>query len=371
MSIHDHRKAIDDLDRRIVALINERARHAQEIGRTKAAQAAEAFAPAREQQVFERLRAANQGPLPDAALLAVYREIISACRALERPLTVGYWGPAGSNTHVAALTRFGHGVQLIPLESIAAVFGEVEKGGVDYGVVPVENSTEGIVSFTFDMFLGSDLRVCSEVHLPIRHSIVSKAASLEQVRRLYTMFQATAQCRHWLARHLPNVEMVEVTTTARAAQIAAGEPDAAAIANTVAAEEYGLTVLAEGIEDSARNYTRFFVLGHTQPPPTGKDKTSILFSVPHEAGALIRALAAFEKYDLNLTMIQSRPTKLTPWEYVFFVDVSGHVEEPGGSPLHRALKAFQERCLFVRVLGSYPEADEGKSEKEKGKSVDQ
>jgi chorismate mutase/prephenate dehydratase len=173
------------------------------------------------------------------------------------------------------------------------------------------------------------------------------------------MFQATAQCRNWLARHLPNVELIEVSTTARAAQVAAGEPAAAAIASSVAAEAYGLEILADGIEDSARNFTRFFVLGRTQPPPTGRDKTSILFSVPHEAGALIRALAAFEKYDLNLTMIQSRPTKLRPWEYVFFVDVVGHVEEPGDSPLRRALKSFQDRCLFVRVLGSYPEAEEG------------
>ncbi len=358
MNINDHRKAIDDLDQRIVELISERGRHAHEIGRTKAAQAAEAFAPAREREVFDRLAALNPGPLPDAALRAIYREIISACRALERPLAISYWGPAGSNTHVATLHRFGHGVRLTSGESIAAVFSEVEKGGADYGVVPVENSTEGIVSYTFDRFLDSDLRVCAEIYLPIRHSIVSKAGSLADIRRLYTMFQATAQCQGWLARHLPQVELVEVSTTARAAQIAAGEPDAAAIANTVAAEEYGLALLAEGIEDNARNYTRFFVLGRTQPPPTGQDKTSILFSVPHEAGALVRALAAFEKYDRNLTLIQSRPTKLTPWEYVFFVDVDGHVEEPGDSPLRRALKLFQERCLFVRVLGSYPESSD-------------
>src|SRR4051794_25845447 len=298
MSISDHRKAIDALDRRIVELISQRARHAQEIGRAKAAHAAETFAPAREQQVFDRLAAANEGPLPDAALRAIYREIISGCRALERPLTIAYWGPAGSHTHAAALTRFGHGVQLLSLESIAAVFGEVEKGEADYGVVPVENSTEGIVSYTLDTFLDSDLRICAEIHLPIHHSIVSKAGSLSDIRRLYTMFQATAQCRGWLARHLPQVELIETTTTARAAQIAAAEPDSAAIANEVAADVYGLRVLAEGIEDSARNHTRFFVLGRIQPPPSGRDKTSILFSVPHEAGALIRALAAFEKYDL-------------------------------------------------------------------------
>jgi chorismate mutase/prephenate dehydratase len=363
MNIDDHRRAIDDLDRRIVELISERAGHAQAIGQAKAEQAAEAFAPARERQVFDRLSAVNPGPLPDAAFRAIYREVISACRALERPMAIGYWGPAGSNTHVAALTRFGHGVYLVPLESIAVVFSEVEKGGVDYGVVPVENSTEGIVSYTFDQFLETDLRVCAEIHLPIHHSIVSKAGSLPEVRRLYTMFQATAQCRGWLAQHLPQVELVDVSTTARAAQIAAGEPDAAAIANAVAAEEYGLTILAEGIQDSSRNYTRFFVLGRSQPPPTGRDKTSILFSVHHEAGALIRALAAFEKYDLNLTMIQSRPTKRTPWEYVFFVDVVGHIEEPGDSPLRRALDRFREQCLFVRVLGSYPEAEEGRSEK--------
>jgi chorismate mutase/prephenate dehydratase len=358
MNINDHRKAIDELDQRIVELISERARHAGEIGRTKAAQAAEAFAPAREQEVFARLAALNPGPLPDAALRAIYREIISACRALEQPLTISYWGPAGSNTHVAALHRFGHGVRLAPADSIAAVFKEVEKANASYGVVPVENSTEGIVSYTFDQFLDSDLRVCAEIYLPIRHSIVSKAGSLAEVRRLYTMFQATAQCRGWLARHLPQVELVEASTTARAAQIAAGEPDAAAIANTVAAEEYGLAVLAEGVEDNPRNFTRFFVLGRTQPPATRRDKTSILFSVSHEAGALVRALAAFEKYDRNLTLIQSRPTKMTPWEYVFFVDVDGHVEEPGDSLLRRALKLFQERCLFVRVLGSYPDAAE-------------
>jgi chorismate mutase/prephenate dehydratase len=358
MDINEHRKAIDDLDRQIVELISERARHAQAIGQVKAEQAAEAFAPAREQQVFARLQECNSGPLPDASLRAIYREIMSACRALERPLTIGYWGPAGSNTHVAALSRFGHGVQLSPLESISAVFAEVEKGGAEYGVVPVENSTVGIVGPTFDRFLESDLRICAEVNLRIHHAIVSKAGSLSEIRRLYTMFQATAQCREWLARHLPHVELVEVTTTARAAQIAAEEPAAAAIANTVAAEEYGIGVLAGAIEDSPRNFTRFFVLGRSLPPPTGRDKTSILFSVPHEAGALIRALAAFEKYDLSLTMIQSRPTKLTPWEYVFFVDVVGHVEEPDAAPIRRALDAFQERCRFVRVLGSYPEAIE-------------
>ena len=360
MNIKDHRQAIDDLDRRIVELISERARHAQAIGRAKAEQSTEAFAPAREEQVFDRVKAVNPGPLPNAAILSVYREIISSCRALERRITVGYWGPAGSNTHVASLIRFGHGVELHPLESIADVFNEVEKDGIDYGVVPVENSTEGIVSFTFDKFLDSDLRVCAEIHLPIRHSIVSKAPTLGDVRRLYSMFQATAQCRGWLSRHLPNVELIDVTTTARAAQIAAGEADAAAIANTVAAAEYGLSVLAKGIEDSARNFTRFFVLGHAQPPPTGRDKTSILFSVPHEAGALIRALDAFEQNNLNLTMIQSRPTKMTPWEYVFFVDVVGHVEESGDSPLRRALDGLRQRCLFVRVLGSYPDAEEGK-----------
>jgi chorismate mutase/prephenate dehydratase len=356
MDIEQLRQEIDTLDREIVARLNRRAELARQIGALKADQQTATFAPGREEQVLARARQSNEGPLPVAAIEAIYREIISACRALERPLTIVYWGPPGSNTHLAALGRFGRQAHLVPVEGVAAVFAEVEREAADYGVVPVENSTEGIVTWTFDSFLDSTLQICAEMYVPIRHHLLSTARSLEEVTRIYTMPQATAQCRRWLERLPGEIERVEVTTTARAAERAAAEPGTAAIANSVAAEIYGLNVLAEGIEDSPRNRTRFLVLGRTPTPPTGRDKTSLLFSVRHEAGELIRALAAFEKYDLNLTLIESRPTKQNPWEYVFFVDLIGHVEDPANVAVRRALELFRQRTLFVKLLGSYPEA---------------
>lgn len=355
MDIQTLREQIDALDQEIVARLNQRADLARQIGALKEDQQAPTFAPAREAEVLARARAAGAGPLPAAAVEAIYREIISACLAVERPLSVAYWGPPGSNTHLAALTRFGRMAGLASVESVGSVFTEVEREAVDYGVVPVENSTEGVVTWTLDSFLNTSLHICAELYVPIRHHLLSPAASLGDVRRIYTMPHATAQCRLWLERHASHLERIEVTTTARAAERAAAEPDSAAIANTIAAEIYGLNVLAEGIEDSPRNRTRFLVIGRTATPPTGRDKTSLLFSVRHEAGELIRALAAFEKYDLNLTLIESRPTKQNPWEYVFFVDLLGHVDDPNDPAVRRALKLLESRAQFVRILGSYPE----------------
>jgi chorismate mutase/prephenate dehydratase len=357
MDIENARCKIDQIDAQIVSLINERAALVQAIGATKATQELDVFAPARERQIMDLIAGRNQGPLEASALQAIYREIISACRALEHPLRIAYWGPPASNTHVASRARFGSAVEYLPADSIAGVFAEVESGGAEYGVVPVENSTEGIVNHTLDMFLDSELKICSETYTRISHHLLSNCDSVAEVRRVYTMPQATGQCRNWLERHLPAVERVEVTTTARAAEIAAQEAGAAAIANLAAAEQYGLGILAENIEDNPRNRTRFLVLGHTQPPVSGRDKTSIMFSVRHEAGELIRALSAFEKYDVNLTLIESRPTKRTPWEYVFFIDTCGHVADPTNPALRKALARFQQQCLFVKVLGSYPEAE--------------
>jgi chorismate mutase / prephenate dehydratase len=357
MDLKPFREQIDALDREIVERLNQRAEVARRIGALKAEREVEAFDPAREQEVLARACAASAGPLPDRSIQAIYREIISACRALEKPLSVAYWGPPASNTHVASLTRFGSQARYTPVDSIAAVFADVEKEAVDYGVVPVENSTEGIVSYTLDMFLESDVKICAELYVQISHNLLSKCESLDQVTRIYTMPQATAQCRRWLDRHGGEIERRDVTTTARAAELAAAEPGAAAIANTAAAEQYGLNVLAERIEDNPRNRTRFLVLSRNGSPPTGRDKTSLLFSVRHEAGELIRALAAFEKYDLNLTLIESRPTKQNPWEYVFFVDVAGHVDDPANPAVRRALELFRERTLFVKLLGSYREAE--------------
>lgn len=357
MDIQEKRNQIDAIDTQIVALLNERAGLAFAIGQAKASQEVAPFSPARERQVMDRVAGLNTGPLPRAALQAIYREVISACLALERPLRIAYWGPPASNTHVASRKRFGTQPEYRSLDSIAGVFAEVEKGSADYGVVPVENSTEGVVNHTLDMFLDSELKICAEIYTRISHNLLSHCGSLAEVRRVYTMPQATGQCRTWLQRHLPQVELVEITTTARGAEIAAGEAGAAAIANHAAAEAYEIPILAEHIEDNARNRTRFLVLGNIQPPPSGHDKTSIMFSVRHKAGELIRALAVFERHDVNLTLIESRPTKRTPWEYVFFIDAYGHIDDAQNASLRTALTQFEERCLFVKVLGSYPEAD--------------
>jgi chorismate mutase/prephenate dehydratase len=358
MAIEQYRQRIDALDADITRLINERARCARAIGEAKSRSDAAAYAPDRELQVLDRIAARNEGPLPNAAMQAIYREIISACRALEKPLTVAYWGPPASNTHVAATRRFGSQAQFLETPSVAEVFAQVERGAADYGVVPVENSTEGVVSHSLDQFLNSDLQICAETFVPIQHNLLSHASSLREVRRVYTMFQATAQCRNWLSRHLPQAELIETTTTARAAEMAAGDREAGAIANLAAADYYGVPALVEHIEDNPRNRTRFWVIGRQQSAPSGRDKTSILFSVSHRPGALVNALRTFAEHEASLTFIESRPTKQTPWEYVFFIDVQGHVSEGPDSPLGKALPRFTEQCLFLRVLGSYPEAED-------------
>jgi chorismate mutase/prephenate dehydratase len=357
MEIEEYRQRIDALDREIIRLINERAECARQIGEAKKLTDQSVYAPNRERVVLEKAAAHNQGPLTDAAIQAVYREIMSACRALERPVTVAYWGPAASNTHVAARRRFGTQATFLETASVAEVFQQVVRGHASFGVVPVENSTEGVVTRVLDEFLSCDLQICAEIYVPIQHNLLSKAESIGQLRRVYTMFQATAQCREWIARNLEHVELVETTTTARGAALAADEPDAGAIANSAAAEQYGLNVLAEHIEDNPRNWTRFWVIGRMQPPPSGKDKTSLLFVAPHKPGALVRALQAFADHGVSMTFIESRPTRQTPWEYVFFIDVEGHLGEGPEAPITAALKQFEEQCLFTRVLGSYPETE--------------
>lgn len=357
MDIEQHRGRIDALDREIVRLINERAACAQAIGEAKAESARAAYAPDRERQVLERVGSVNRGPLSTRAVQAIYREIISACRALERTITVAYWGPPASNTHVAARRRFGTGAEYLETASVAEVFTQVEHGRADYGVIPVENSTEGVVAHSLDQFLHCDLQICAEIYVPIHHNLLSNAESLDQVLRVYTMYQATAQCRDWIGRNLTHVDLVETTTTARGAELASQEPRSGAIANMAAAEQYGLNVLAENIEDNPRNRTRFWIIGGRQPAPSGKDKTSLLFSVPHRPGALVQALSAFVDHGVSLTFIESRPTKQKPWEYVFFVDVQGHTAAGPGTPLCEALEKLGQKALFVRVLGSYPEAE--------------
>ncbi len=354
MDISDLRKKIDSIDAKIVEMINERAECALEIGRIKKKGTKSIFAPEREKQVLSGVLKNNRGPLSDGTVSAIFREVISACRALEKPISVSYLGPAGSYTHIASILKFGESTDFAAVNTIPDVFSAVEHKEASYGVVPVENSTEGIVNHTLDMFLLSDLRICAEIYAPISHNLLSCGDQLGQVKRVYSRAEAIAQCRNWLAAHLPGVEIIEVSSTAKAAKMCEGYPTSAAVASSLAAKEYGLNVVSEAIEDNPHNRTRFLVVGYAQPGPSGKDKTSIVFSVPHKAGSLYHALRVFESESINLSMIESRPTKQMPWEYIFFVDCQGHEKDES---VQKALTRLSEMTMFVRVLGSYPEAE--------------
>lgn len=353
-SVSDLRKEIDAIDDQIVELLNKRAELALEIGQHKTRTRAHYFTPEREGAILKRLVQKSRGPLPAAALRAVYREVISACRALEKPLTIAFLGPHGTFSHQAAIQKFGASSILEPCDTIPEIFAQVERASCDYGVVPVENSLAGVIPETLDTFLQSNVRVVSELFVPIVHNLATRCSSLDEVRVLYSHPQPLAQCKQWLRSHLPNVEIIEVGSTVRAAEAACEREDSAALCPALAAELTGLPILVEHTEDNPSNRTRFLVLGYNEPEPTGRDKTSLMFSVHHRAGALFRAMAAFEKYDVNLTMIESRPARVAAWEYVFYVDVQGHVRDDN---VARALKQLKEQTLFLTVLGSYPAAD--------------
>jgi chorismate mutase/prephenate dehydratase len=354
MSLQDLREQIDAIDARLVALLNERAAVSLEVGRQKAADgSARFFAPERERDLFQRLEQIHGGgALPRSALVAIFREIVSASIALQKPMTVAYWGPPGTFTEMAALQRFGSSALYHDCATIPDVFGEVERDRADYGVVPVENSTEGVVNYTLDMFHETSLKVCAEIFVTIVQNLLTRAASLGGIQRLYTGPQPLAQCRRWLDTHLPGVEVIEVMPTSRAAERAAQDPQGAAIAPRRAAEVYDLPILFDGIEDSPHNRTRFLVIGRNEPPPTGRDKTSALFAVKNEPGSLGRALRAFEAHNVNLSMIASRPARNAAWEYVQFADFQGHEMD---EPVKRALEDLRTQSIYVNVLGSYPE----------------
>ncbi|MCS6775367.1 MAG: prephenate dehydratase [Chloroherpetonaceae bacterium] len=353
MSLPEWRKEIDRIDEQVIQLLNRRAELAQQIGHAKSRARSHYFTPEREHIVFNRLLSLNKGPLQAANIRAIYREIISACRALEKPLSVSFLGPEGTFSHLASIARFGTASEFVPVDSIAEVFACVERNRCDYGVVPVENSWAGVVPETLDTFMNSNLRVVSEIYQPITHNLLTRCESLAQIKRLYSHFQPLAQCRQWLRNHLPGVEEIEASSTSRAAEMAAQDPESAAIATTLAAEKYDLPILCAHIEDNPSNRTRFLVLGYNEPDPTGRDKTSLMFSVHNRAGELVHALNAFEKYDVNMTMIESRPTRTAAWQYVFYIDVQGHIRD---EPVEKAIALLKQHSLFVRVLGSYPEA---------------
>ncbi|MEW6252606.1 MAG: prephenate dehydratase [Planctomycetota bacterium] len=348
------RRQIDELDTRLVELINQRGRLAAEIGQLKTAAGTPAYAPDRESEVLARIRTANTGPFPERALVAIYRELMSGSLWLERPPRVAYLGPRGSFTHLAATGKFGASVEYEPVADIAAVFAEVEREHVDYGVVPTENSTGGGISDTLDALIEARVRICGEIYRRIHHNLLARGP-LEEIERVYSKPEVFEQCRRWLHETGLLDKCMPVGSTSRAAEIAAAEPHSAAIGSTLAGELYGLPVQQARIEDHPDNVTRFLVLGRTAARPTGRDKTALLFATPHRAGALVDVLSRFRAERVNLTFITSRPSRRKNWEYYFFVDAEGHAEDP---PLARVIEQGRLQCPVFAVLGSFPRAEE-------------
>ena len=350
-TITDLRDRIDGIDDRIVELLNERARVVIEVGRLKSGSNQEFHVPGRERQIYERLLGLNPGPFPSDALKSIYREIISACLALESPMKVAFLGPKATFSHLATMQQFGLSAELVPLKSIPSVFEEVEKGKALYGVVPVENSTEGVVSHTLDMFVESNLKITNEIMLEVHHDLLSRTGRLEDIKKVYSHPQPIAQCRQWLDDNLPGVPLVDVASTAVAAQIVSDDYTAAAISSELAASLYDLKVVRSRIEDQVNNFTRFLVIARKECDRSGNDKTSILFSVKDEPGILCRMLEPFAKRGINLSKIESRPYKKKAWEYIFFLDLFGHFSDPD---VAAALEELRECCQFLKILGSFP-----------------
>jgi chorismate mutase/prephenate dehydratase len=349
------RGEIDAIDAQLVDLLNRRARCAQEIGRIKArhGEGEIVYRPEREAQVLRRIKEQNPGPLPDESVARVFRELMSACLSLEHPLSVAFLGPLGTFSESAAAKHFGHAARFSPQMSIDDIFREVEAGHADFAVVPVENSTEGAIGRTLDLLMASPLKVCGEVVLRIHQHLMSREASLESIATVYSHAQSLAQCHEWLGRALPGARRVPVGSNAQAAQLAAAEAGTAALAGEAAAERYGLAILAGNVEDEPNNTTRFLVLGRQEVKPSGRDKTSLIMSTPNRTGSLHELLAPFSEAGVSMTRLESRPARHTLWEYVFYVDVEGHRDDP---PVARALTELARHAAYLKVLGSYPVA---------------
>ncbi|MBL7154011.1 MAG: prephenate dehydratase [Phycisphaerae bacterium] len=354
MSLDDLRKKIDDLDGRLVELLNERAQVVVEIGKLKDKTAKPVYAPDREKQVFDKISRANKGPLPDRCLVAIWRELMSGSFVLERPLRIGYLGPEGSFSHTAAMLKFGQSVEYEAITDITSIFDEVSKGHCDLGLAPVENTMGGGVIETLDALIDSDVKVCAEVLMAIHHNLLANC-SLEGIEHIYSKPEVFAQCRSWLSATFKDAQTVAVASTARAAQMASEEPKAAAIGSMVAAELYGLRVVCESIEDITNNVTRFLIIGQEDAKPTDDDKTLILFSTAHKAGALADVLDVFKQHGINLTNIESRPSRKREWEYYFFMDFLGHRLE---KRVQDGLDEARKHCLQLSILGSFPRARE-------------
>ena len=350
------RREIDALDDELLKLINRRAAAASRIGALKAG--APAYRPERESEILRRVAQNNPGPLAAERVTAVFREVISACRGLEEAIRVTYLGPEGTFSEQAVRQHFGRAVEAVPVPSVDEAFRRCEAHAVQFTVVPVENSTEGVVGRTLDLLLTTPLRICAEIELRVQQNLLARTAELKAIKRVYSHAQSLGQCDAWLAQHLPGVERVPLTSNAEAAQRAASEPGAAAIAGEAAAERYGLNVLARSIEDAPNNTTRFLVLGELDAAPTGKDRTSLVMSAENKPGAVHALLTPLAEHRVSMTRIESRPARSRSalWEYMFFIDVEGHQKD---APLAQALAKLRAAAPFLKVLGSYPMAIKG------------
>ncbi|MBS1162027.1 MAG: prephenate dehydratase [Proteobacteria bacterium] len=349
------RAEIDGIDAELLRLLNARARCAQKVGEIKAAhgEAGHIYRPEREAQVLRRLQEANPGPLPGENITFFFREVMSACLSLEEPLGISFLGPLGSFTGSAATKHFGHAARLLPQASIDDVFREVESGHAHYAVVPVENSTEGAVGRTMDLLLGTQLKICGEVVLRIHQNLLSNETDLGKISKVYSHAQSLAQCHEWLNHHLPGVPRISVASNSLAAQMAAGEAGVAAIAGVAAAERFKLPKLVENIEDEPNNTTRFLILGKHDAGPSGRDRTSLIMSAPNRTGSLHELLLPFSHNAVSMTRLESRPARNALWEYVFYVDVEGHRDEPA---VKAALDELAKNAAYLKILGSYPVA---------------
>ncbi len=349
------RERIDAIDAQLLVLISQRGGLAHEVAEAKlgAGESPNFYRPEREAQVLRKIIANNPGPLPDEEMARLFREIMSACLALEKKLNIAFLGPEGTFTQAAALKHFGHSVQTTPLAAIDEIFREVQSGTADYGVVPVENSTEGVINHTLDMFLKSPLKICGEVDLRVHHCLMGRMTDVVEIQRLFSHQQSLAQCREWLDAHLPNVERVPVSSNAEAARLASTTDGVAAIAGEIAAELYGLKILHSNIEDEPNNTTRFLIIGKEDTPPSGIDKTSLMVSARNKPGALASLLEPLAESRISMTRIESRPSRMGMWEYVFFIDIEGHRQDEKTA---NALDKLKQEAAVLKILGSYPKA---------------
>lgn len=350
MSLEEFRNEIDQLDAKLVELLNARAKIVIEVGKLKNKTDAPVYSPAREKNVFDRIASANKGPLPDKTLQSIWRELMSGSLYLERPLRTGYLGPRGSFSHTAAVLKFGQTVEYEALPDIRAIFEEVGKGHCDLGIVPIENSAGGGVRESLDAFIDTNVMICGEIHMAIHHNLLANCA-LNEIEKIYSQPEVVAQCRNWLTTTFKDIRTTPVASTAKAAQMAKEEPHAAAIASAIAADIYSLKIICADIEDIGNNITRFLIIGKEDAQPTGDDKTVLLFSTAHKTGALVDVLNVFRDNGINLTNIGSRPNKKREWEYYFFVDLMGHKKDENVS---KALEIIREHCLQLSILGSFP-----------------